>query len=148
MITPNLEEHALSPWLDEADDVVLVEFDGMEETLPAKDLGGGKFQICCIPFRAYDIDRGDEVVRDDRGYFVSVAKKSGDCGFRFKTDRDANIIEKIVKVVEQYGCTVEFEPSGGLIAVNAPEGIDQELVSGVLATFEDAEYLTYETIRL
>lgn len=147
VIRVNLCEHALSPWLDDADDVVLVEIAGIIETLPARELGGGKFKICCIPFSAYDIERGDEVVCDNRGHFISVSKKSGDCGFRFRTDRDGDTIEKIVKVVEEYGCTIEFDPSGRLIAVNAPEGIDQEMVSGVLATFEDSDYLTYETVR-
>jgi hypothetical protein len=145
----NLEEHALSPWLAEADDIVLAIIpEGGLETLPVKTVSEGVFEICCIPFHAYDLDKGDHVTRDHLDVVSSVVAKSGDCGFRFKTDADENTIFRIISVLAESGATVEFKPDGGLVAVNAPVGTDQEMISGVLATFEDAEYLVYETIRL
>lgn len=144
----NLEEHALSPWLDEADDFVLVPVDGEVESLPARALDDGTFEICCIPFRIYDIDRGDRVSKGTDDHLIAVVRKSGDCGFRFKTNRDEETIDKIVKAIEAYGCTIEFDPSGTVIAVNAPDGTDQELVSGILATFEESDFLVYETVRM
>jgi hypothetical protein len=145
----DLEEHALSPWLAEADDFVLATTpEGGLETLPVKTVSTGVFEICCVPFHAYDLDKGDRVTRDQSDVVNSVVAKSGDCGFRFKTDADEDTIVRIVSVLEEHGATVEFKPTGGLVAVNAPVGTDQELISGVLATFEEADYLVYETIRL
>lgn len=147
MMLANLAEHALSPWLEYANDIVLVKVGDGYETLPAFRLGNGVFRICCIPFRAYDIDQGDEVFRCDDGIFVSVVQKSGSCGFRFRTSHGPDIIEKIVMVLESFGCEVEFQPTGLLIAVNAPAGVDAELVSGALLSFEEASYLEYETVN-
>ncbi|MNU40331.1 hypothetical protein D3C71_290440 [compost metagenome] len=144
----NCDEHALSPWLADADDFVLVPADGGFETLPARAFGDGTFEICCVPFRAYDIDQGDRVAKSEGDRLSSVIEKSGDCGFRFKTNRDENNIRKVVETIEAYGCTVEFAPSGAVIGVNAPVGTDQELVSGILATFEESDFLVYETIRM
>lgn len=145
----NLAEHALSPWLEEANDFVLAPLsESGFETLPAKRLSSEVFEICCIPFHAYDLDRGDRVTRDAMDVVNGVVAKSGDCGFRFKLDTDdEETTSKIISVLEAYGATIEFMPTGGLVAVNAPGGSDQELISGVLATFEDADYLVYETIR-
>lgn len=146
-LLPNLKEHGLSPWLDQADDMVLVKTETGDETLPGQNLGNGIFRICCIPFRAYDIDHGDEVLRGQDGIFASVARKSGNCGFRFRTDREDDSIQRVVTVVEKYGCTVEFCPHGTVIGVNAPHGIDQEQISGILLQLEEAGNLEYETIR-
>jgi hypothetical protein len=152
--TPNrtlfrVDEHALSPWLAQADDFVFAAApEGTFETIPVRTLQDGVFEICCIPFHAYNLDRGDRVTRDTSDAVDSIVAKSGDCGFRFKTDADEDTIVRIVSVLEKHGARVEFKPAGGLVAVNAPPGSDQELISGVLATFEDAGYLVYETIRL
>lgn len=145
----NLAEHALSPWLEEANDFVLAPLaEGSFETLPAKRLPGDVFEICCIPFHVYDLDKGDRVTRDASDIVNGVVAKSGDCGFRFKLDTDnEETTTKIVSVLEAYGAMVEFMPTGGLVAVNAPDGSDQELISGLLASFEDADYLVYETVR-
>ncbi len=148
MTVCNLVEHALSPWIEDADNFVLVPVDGGVETLPARALGDGTFEICCVPFRVYDIDRGDRVAKSEDDHLLALVEKPGDCGFRFKTDRGEDTIDKIVKTIEAYGCTVEFDPSGAVIGVNAPYGTDQELVSGILATFEESEFLVYETIRI
>ncbi len=149
MKAANLYQHALSPWLGDADDFVLAPLeDGMYETVPVKTHANGTFEICCVPFYVYDLDRGDLVTRNETDVITGVIAKSGDCGFRFKIDpSNEEHLEKIITALEGCGAELEFIPSGEMIAVNAPKGIDQGLISAVLATFEDADYLVYETVR-
>lgn len=146
----DLTEHALSPSLGEADDYVLFKLpDGNIETLPAKKIAEGIFKICCVPFHAYDLDHGDRVSCDKDNFFSHVIEKSGDCGFRFKSNcKDEETLSNIVAVLESYGAILEFMPTGDLIAVNSPTDIDPSKISGLLASFEDGDYLMYETVRI
>ena len=145
--TADFVEHGLSPWLEDADDAVLVSSEGRVETLPARALGNGVFEIMCVPFHVYDIDKGDVVARDAAGFLVAVIRKSGHCGFRFKTCMGADVVQMAVELVEAHGCEVEFDPWGELVAVTAPPTVDQEIASGILGELEDGGYLVYETVR-
>jgi hypothetical protein len=145
-IEPFLAEHALSPWLEVADDYVMAPVDGGHETLPVRSLGDGRYEVCCVPFFVYDVDKGDVVTRDADSVFQGVSWKSGDVGFRFRSEADHETIAEVVEVLERAGAIVEFDPSGRVVCVNAADTI-ASTISGMLLSLEEQDVLEYETVR-
>ena len=63
---PNVVAHADPVWIGKADSLIVADLSGSDlpgrwEQLPAKGLGRGGFQVCCIPFFADGLALGDEV---------------------------------------------------------------------------------------
>lgn len=53
-------------WGDRADSTVHARLDELEsyEILPSRRLDGGSYEICAIPFFAYDVNLGDRVATE------------------------------------------------------------------------------------
>lgn len=96
--------HEYPVWREKADFIIGVEFDADDaapskrrEQLWSRRLAGDRFEVCCIPFFAYDINLGDEVEtwsHGERRYEVRrVVKDSGRYTFRiwFGASRDPAI---------------------------------------------------------
>lgn len=146
-LRPNLAEHGLSPWLDEANDFVFVPLEGEGyETIPVKALGDGTFRVCCVPFFVYDLNQGDLVAKDAADILLEVRSKSGNCDFRFRSEEGQDTIRAIVDVLEGAGTTVEFEPWGRLVCVSVPPAVDASRISGYLQSLEEAGTLRYEAV--
>lgn len=146
-LKPNLAEHGLSPWLDEANDFVFVPLEGEGyETIPVKALGDGTFRVCCVPFFVYDLNQGDVVTKNTADILLEIRSKSGNCDFRFRSEEGQDTIRAIVDVLEGAGTTVEFEPWGRLVCVSVPPAVDASRISGYLQSLEEAGTLRYEAV--
>jgi hypothetical protein len=121
----------LSPVFRERADYIIMA--RLEDDLPrkweqlwAKELGNGRFEICCIPFAVYNLNLGDQVERDEYAVIRDVILPSGHFTFRawFSDERSEDELEVIRDdvlrcVSEQLGCLVEWY-SAHLFAIDAP----------------------------
>jgi hypothetical protein len=71
-------------WRDRANFIVGAPLseEGRAEQLWARQLGGERFEICCIPFFVYDLALGDVVETDAAQNIVRVVEPSGRFVFR------------------------------------------------------------------
>jgi hypothetical protein len=95
-----------------------------DESLWCKKIGQNNFQICCIPFFAFNLALGDEVIAHptEEGYYdVCVSKSSGHSTFRIKFPSNASkdSREGILRVLSDLGCVSESY-SAELSAIDAP----------------------------
>jgi hypothetical protein len=77
---PGLLVHPGPVWAAGADDVVRTLILGTlpaEEELPARAVGNGTWEICCVPFRQMRLALGDLVRLDPSGYVGPVVHYSG-----------------------------------------------------------------------
>jgi hypothetical protein len=155
-MTKDIAVHLNPVWRDRADFIIMARledsgFEGHFEQLWARQLGEGRFEICCIPFFIRDIDLGDhvEVSLDENGYVIQgVVWKSGHYTFRawFGSTSNPRAPEEVVSKLREFGCLYESF-SNNLLSIDAPSEERAQELSDYLATMEQLNYLKYETGR-
>ncbi|NUM55121.1 MAG: DUF4265 domain-containing protein [Candidatus Hydrogenedentes bacterium] len=118
------------------------------EELWARRVGQYAFEVCCIPFYAYDINLGD-IVETNRKFLVkSIIIASQNYTFRvwFGETKGSKARSEIVGAIQDLGCEMEWS-STDLLAVSAQSHFAQR-VADYLHQQELSERLQYETGRL
>lgn len=152
----NIFVHLSPVWRDKADFVIqgIVEDDSPSEEreqLWARQVSEDRFEICCIPFFAYDLALGDIVetgLEGDVRYVVQrVVQPSGHYTFRvyFKDRSRPTLRGEVLDEMERLGCLVEWS-SEDMLAIDAPPDIAQT-VADFLYERHLLGYLEYETGR-
>lgn len=149
--------HPNPVWRDRADFIVAADIStdstGDEwEQLWAKQLNESRFELCCIPFFAYDLALGDEVecgTHRGRDYVVrQITRPSGRFTFRVwlgdtpTQDERSTVVEQIGTVASE----VEWS-STNLMAVDAADKKTAESVGSMLSKYAAKGWLEFETGR-
>lgn len=144
-----VHEHPV--WRERANFIIAVTIErGRWEQLWARQVGEHRFEICCIPFFAYNLALGDEVEtapENGRQYMVQrVAKPSGHYTFRgwFDASSELTARENVVVEAEQLGCAHERWASR-LVAFDAGDPTTAQRLADYLQEQEDQGVLIYET---
>lgn len=118
------------------------------EQLWARKLSETRFEICCIPFFAYDLALGDEVETDGDHVLRRVAKPSGHSTFRvwFGHSADPGDRDRVMEVLQREGCEHEWS-SENLLAIDAPTQKTALAIADALAALQREGQVTFETAR-
>jgi hypothetical protein len=91
-------------------------------------LGGGRYEVCCLPFRVYGLAMGDIVSLDAQARNVTeIVQRSGNRLFRIffppsiPADRFLAAKERVVFVIQEAGLKVEWSGDRH-VAINIPLG--------------------------
>lgn len=114
------------------------------EQLWARRVGERLFEICCIPFFAYNLALGDIVETDSQYTVERVQSRSGRAVFRVAALGEAAILTDVVPEIVRLGGLVE-RSSLRMIAVDAASPDVAREVANLLARYEAAGLLEYET---
>jgi len=143
--------HQAPAWCDRADFIIGTEIEpneaGVEtEQLWARRISQTEFEVCCIPFFAYDIALGD-IVETTADFTVrQVSKPSGRFVFRvFFTNPDMpkdSCFDSLVSL----GATCEWS-SANLLAVDAEDEVHAQRISNYLLVESLTGSIFYETGR-
>lgn len=122
------------------------------EQLWARDVGDNRFEICCIPFFAYDLALGDIVSCAPAGarQYVNqnVVEQSGHYTFRVWFGRPSAPALKLEVVQELAALQARLEwASENLLAVDAADWEHAQPVADRLQARQDAGDLVYEAGR-
>ena len=141
--------HAEPVWRDRADFIIGVPLpeDGLTEQLWARRLDESNlFEICCIPFFAYDLALGD-VVETDTDYDVTrVVRRSERLVFRVWFGDSFHPRQDVADELIALGALLEWS-SVNLLAVDVAETTQGQVVADFLAQRESDGQLRYETGR-
>jgi hypothetical protein len=136
-------------WRERANFIVSVAVDSADtdvstEQLWARKVDDRHFELCCIPFFAYDLALGD-VVETDAGYVVQrVSTPSWRYVFRAYFDRgNHGNRDSTVETLQALGAQVEWS-SPSLLAVDARDQAHAQQVADYLYEQEKAQRLMYE----
>lgn len=140
--------HTNPVWRDRADFIIgaTLEEPGMTEQLWARQIGAYEFEICCIPFFAYDIALGDTVETDPEYNVTRVLEHSGRFVFRVWLE-STTITDELVSQLVALGALVEWS-STHLLAIDAKDEEHAQIIANVLEEQERVGHLRYETGRL
>ena len=152
--------HEAPAWREKADSLVhaWIGDEGKEsrsrwrwEQLWARRAGEDRYEVCCIPFFAYDLALGDEVEtgrRDDRDpVFERVVRPSGHYTFRVWF-QDPALRGEVAGEIRDLGCLTEWRSlTSNLLAVDAPSQAVAQRVADLLAARQKAGGVVYETGR-
>jgi hypothetical protein len=155
--------HSDPVWRDRANFILMARLDDVDEVrweqLWARRLAANSFEICCIPFFAYDLALGDEVetgvdgefewvvqrvVKDAgqytfRVWFGDVPRLSGDLHHHHETYHE--VLNRLVEL----GCLSEWS-SSNLLAVSVAADRSRA-VADYLWELEQSKGIVYETGR-
>lgn len=125
--------------IDSADTEILT------EQLWARKIDDRHFELCCIPFFAYDLALGDVVETDEKFMVSSVSTKSGRYVFRVHFGQDQYQFRKSVPdELVALGALLEWS-SASLIGVDARDQAHAQIIADFLQSREDLGHLVYET---
>ncbi len=153
------EQYALHEnpvWRERANFILHAAIDGGRsgkkfEQLWAHRVADNEFELCCIPFFAYDLALGDVVStapRDGKTYVVDrVVRPSGRYTFRVWFGDSFHPRDEVEAELVAMGAMCEWS-SRNLLAVAATDAAHAQRVADYLAAGEDAKRFVYETGRL
>jgi hypothetical protein len=147
-------QHLNPVWGGEADYIIGIDvsklfddddYDIVWEQLWSKKISDNHFMICCIPFFAYDLSLGDEVITDNNLMIREVAKPSGRYTYRvwFGSAEQPGIRKSLMKELEQRDCLLEWH-SNDLLGVSCLEK-DAQIIADLLFEKEKNGVIEYET---
>ena len=140
--------HTDPVWREKADFIIAVsldsETDGTTEQLWVRRIGDRQFEICCIPFFAYDLALGDVVETSDDYLVRDVVQPSGRYVFRVWFGGSFFPRDEVASQLSDLGAVLEWS-SVNLLAVDAVDHDLARRVSGWLRDQEREGRLTYET---
>lgn len=151
-IDPNdfIAIHLNAAWRDRANYLLHVKLENPEgknewEQLWAKELDQNRYEICCIPFFAYNLALGDIVCANAQNIIKSVILPSGKVIFRvwFKTQDDSKRSE-VVRSLPVDGSTFESY-SEDLFGIAVDEHDSAQKLVHILWNHEQAGSIVYET---
>jgi hypothetical protein len=145
--------HQEPAWRDRANFIVAADIsDSPErkkwEQLWARQIAENRFEICCIPFFAYDLALGDEVETTEDYVIQKLVRPSGHYTFRawFGNSPDADCRDKVVTSLLNLGCELEWS-SQNLLAIDAATQDVAQAAADQLSAFEQDHQIEYETGR-
>jgi hypothetical protein len=140
--------HPEPVWRDRADFIIGVRLseDDATEQLWAKRLKSNLFEICCIPFFAYDIALGDVVETNVDHDVTRVVQRSERVVFRVWFGDSFHPRQDLANELVGMGALLEWS-SANLLAVDVSEPSRAQAVADFLAQREDEGKLTYENGR-
>ncbi|ANF32558.1 hypothetical protein A0130_13550 [Leifsonia xyli] len=137
-------------WRSQADFVIGVSIDPQStsvstEQLWAKKVGPTRYQVCCVPFFAYDLALGD-IVEVDASYMIErVVARSGRFVFRvYFPEAMFGVRDEVIAELTGLGALVEWS-SSSMFAVDVPHERSARAVSDYLSAQEAQGRLIYET---
>lgn len=143
--------HSSPVWRDRANFIIGTPLSGSNnevdsEQLWARRIGERSFEICCIPFFAYDLALGD-VVETDAEYSISRRiTPSGRFVFRVFFESDDSLAEATASALVGLGVLIEWS-SPRLLALDCANEASANVVANFLQEREDRGLLLYETGR-
>jgi hypothetical protein len=146
-----MEATHLDPvWRGRADFIIATPIDPAStavasEQLWARRVGEYQFEICCIPFFAYDLALGDIVETTPEFLVERVIEESGRYVFRVFFAETAPK-EITTSALASLGALMEWS-SPSLLAVDAPDERLAKRIAHYLQEQEDRSVLLYETGR-
>lgn len=136
-------------WRDRSDFIIATEIDPggtgiATEQLWARKVDGRRFELCCIPFFAYDLALGD-LVEVDADYLVrQVTKPSGRYVFRVHFERaNYGFRDGVVLGLTERGALVEWS-SPSMFTIDARDGTHAQEIADYLQVEENRGRLVYE----
>jgi Domain of unknown function (DUF4265) len=119
------------------------------EQLWARKLSDTRFEICCIPFFAYDLALGDEVETDANYVLRRVVKPSGRATFRvwFGNSMDSSDRNRVMEFIQRERCEYEWS-SENLLAIDAPTTETAKALAVALEALQQSGQVTFETGRI
>ncbi|WP_205829056.1 DUF4265 domain-containing protein [Microbacterium sp. B19(2022)] len=144
--------HREPVWRERSDFIIGIPIDPgntdvITEQLWARKVSESTFEICCIPFFAYDISLGDVVEVDASFEVKRVVERSGRYVFRVHVkDSISSVAADVVRSIEAQGGLVEWS-SPRLFAVDADNSIKAQEIANLLQQMEEQGLLVYETGR-
>ncbi len=145
VLKPRYLTHSEPIWRDKANYLLMADIDGDLEQLWAREIGDGKFMICCVPLFVYDIALGDIVEADDDDQVTRVIERSGRYGFRiWLSDAGQLAINEILDELSGLGAFIE-RSSNQLYAIDAPDAVVATDVRRVLERMQSEGLFEYET---
>ena len=144
-------QHDAPAWRERADFIIGVALpeEGKWEQLWALRLAPAQFEVCCVPFLAYDLALGDIVETEPqsgRDFMVArVVRQSGHRTMRVWF-LDTAVAEEVADRLTGGGAVLEWRGAGSrLLAVDAPDDEATHRFAYALRPFEAAGSLNYET---
>ena len=143
--------HSEPVWRERSDFIIATRVDPGDtdietEQLWVRKIGDSRFEICCIPFFAYDLALGDVVETDASYMFTRVVEPSGRYTFRVWFGNSSHPREEVADELEGLGALLEWS-SRNLLAVDAIDADHAQVVADCLAEHERGGRLEYETGR-
>lgn len=143
-------QHTEPAWGDRSDFVIAAAIDGggdvPTEQLFARQVGPGRFELCCIPFFLYDIALGDVVETDDDYLVRGVVEPSGRFVFRVWFGSTSSPRDEEAQALADLGALLEWS-SVNLLAVDARDGEHAQRIADHLQDAADEGRLVFETGR-
>lgn len=148
--------HNAPAWREAANFIIAVQIDSSAtskdtEQIWARKISDDHFEICCIPFFAYDLALGDVVRTEPLGgrQFVvaEVTQPSGRYVFRVWFGSSVDSQDLVVRSLESLGALLEWS-SANLLAVDARDQAHAQEVANFLQEQEGLDRLVYETGKL
>ena len=143
--------HADPVWRNRSDFIIATPIDASDtevetEQLWARRLGANRFEICCIPFFAYNLALGD-VVETSPDFMVDrVVRPSGRYVFRVFFPDSAFSKTTATSELQALGGLMEWS-SSDLLAVDAPDVTRAQSIADYLHSHAVRSHLVYETGR-
>ena len=117
---------------------------GSWEQIWAQQVSEKKFIVCCIPFFAYNLNLGDEVLVDDDNTILKVVKKSSMMTFRvWLKDAPGKAVAELLSFLDNNDVLHE-KFSDNLMAVSCFES-SAGIVANYFQEKENKKILSYET---
>jgi hypothetical protein len=141
--------HSEPVWRDRSNFIIATPIEPGEagistEQLWARRVDDRHYELCCIPFFAYDLALGD-VVEVDPGYLVTrVSTPSGRYVFRAYFGRSAHPRDEILERLAELGALVEWS-SATLLAIDACDLSHAQQIADFLQERETLGQLMFET---
>ena len=143
-------EHKHPIWGSRADSKVIIEDEDWQEIIPAKKVKGTSFlyEICALPFFAYDLCLGDTVRTDEKGKVLEAVESARRFGFRIFIPSQAphDTSKNVINELQKHECHIEYNTSE-YFGVDVPNELQASHISGILQEAGDKGLLKYETVR-
>lgn len=151
MVTPREIVHREPAWGEHADSVVatpvtLTDGTAATEQLWARQVAEDLYELCCIPFFAFDLAMGDVVEVDANHRITRVVRPSGRYVFRVRLGTSAHALADTIDRLEEAGGLLEWSGMS-MIAVDARDAMHAQEVVDFLTERQDAGHLTYDVGR-
>jgi hypothetical protein len=149
--------HLAPAWLDRGDSIVSVNLvqgssEGRrgEEELWMRRLDHNRFELCCIPFFAYDLALGDQLTAEadatGKLWLRGVVQRSGRSTFRVRPSEIAgpNRLEELIQELAHLQCLTELWHPTNVLAIDAES---EAHARSIFSLLYDSDQLNFEMAR-
>jgi hypothetical protein len=144
--------HRSPVWRERSNFIITTMIDSADTDIASEQLWARKiddwhFELCCIPFFAYDLALGDVVETDGDFLVRRVSTPSGRYVFRVHFDGAVHPREEVTEQLESLGALLEWS-SANLLAVDARNQTHAQVIADFLHEREGLGQLIYETGKM